>query len=152
MVGLVVASHGRLAEELVATAEQIVGKMPAVATCNIEPGTSVEELRAKMKQAVTRVDTGDGVIVMADLFGGTPCKESLMLCQRGNLEVLAGVNLPMIIKANSLRAEELPLAEMARALASASQRTITCASELLREAQKPPKQPEEGQQQPPQQT
>ena len=154
MVGLVVASHGHLAEVLVATAEQIVGKLPAVATCNIEPGTSLEDLRAKMKQAVARVDTGEGVIVMADLFGGTPCKESLMMCQRGNLEVLAGVNLPMIIKANSLRAEELPLAEMARALVLHAQRTITCASELLREAQKPkpPKQPEEGQQQPPQQT
>jgi PTS system mannose-specific IIA component len=154
MVGLVVASHGRLAEELVATAEQIVGKLPAVAACNIEPGTSVEDLRAKMKQAVARVDSGDGVIVMADLFGGTPCKESLMMCQRGNLEVLAGVNLPMLIKANSLRAEELPLAEMAQKLASHSQRTITCASELLREAQKPkPAKPsEEGPQQSPQQT
>ncbi|HEX8699873.1 MAG TPA: PTS mannose transporter subunit IID, partial [Myxococcaceae bacterium] len=56
MVGLVVASHGRLAEELVATAEQIVGKLPAVATCNIEPGTSVEDLRRQMKQAVAQVD------------------------------------------------------------------------------------------------
>ncbi|HEX8822713.1 MAG TPA: PTS mannose transporter subunit IID, partial [Archangium sp.] len=63
MVGLVVASHGRLADELVATAEQIVGKLPAVATCNIEPGTSVEDLRAKMKQAVAGVDQGEGVIV-----------------------------------------------------------------------------------------
>jgi PTS system mannose-specific IIA component len=135
MVGLVVASHGRLAEELVHTAEQIVGKLPAVATCNIEPGTSVEDLRAQMKQAVARVDEGDGVIVMADLFGGTPCKESLMMCQRGNLEVLAGVNLPMLIKANSLRAELLPLPEMANLLATYGQRNITCASALLREAQ-----------------
>jgi PTS system mannose-specific IIA component len=135
MVGLVVASHGRLAEELVATAEQIVGKLPSVATCNIEPGTSVEDLRAHLKQAVARVDSGEGVIVMADLFGGTPCKESLMMCQRGNLEVLAGVNLPMLIKANSLRGEELPLSEIANLLASYGQRNITCASALLREAQ-----------------
>lgn len=135
MVGLVVASHGRLAEELVATAEQIVGKLPAVATCNIEPGTSAEDLRTKMKQAVAKVDDGEGVIVMADLFGGTPCRESLMMCQRGNLEVLAGVNLPMILKANSLRGENLPLAEMANLLASHGQRNITCASALLREAQ-----------------
>ncbi len=139
MVGLVVASHGRLAEELVATAEQIVGKLPAVATCNIEPGTSVEDLRAKMKQAVARVDDGEGVIVMADLFGGTPCYESLMLCQRGFLEVLAGVYLPMILKANSLRAEHLPLPEMANLLASYGQRNITCASALLREAQQSPR-------------
>lgn len=139
MVGLVIASHGRLADELVATAEQIVGKLPAVATCNIEPGTSVEDLRAKMKQAVARVDDGEGVIIMADLFGGTPCKESLMMCQECNLEVLAGVNLPMILKANSLRGEHLPLPEMGSMLAAYGQRNITCASALLREAQQPPR-------------
>ncbi|MCY1019718.1 MULTISPECIES: PTS sugar transporter subunit IIA [Pyxidicoccus] len=139
MVGLVVASHGRLAEELVSTAEQIVGKLPAVATCNIEPGTPVEELRAKMKQAVARVDEGEGVIILADLFGGTPCKESLMMCQRMNLEVLAGVNLPMLLKANSLRNEQLSLPEMANQLASHGQRNITCASALLREAQQQPR-------------
>lgn len=135
MVGLVVASHGRLADELVHTAEQIVGTLPAVATCNIEPGTSVEDLRAQMRQAITRVDEGSGVIVMADLFGGTPCKESLMMCQGRNVEVLAGVNLPMLLKANSLRSEQLPLAELANQLASYGQRNITCASALLREAQ-----------------
>ena len=139
MVGLVVASHGRLAEELVSTAEQIVGKLPAVATCNIEPGTPVEELRAKMKQAIARVDEGEGVIILADLFGGTPCKESLMMCQRMNLEVLAGVNLPMLLKANSLRNEQLSLPEMANQLASHGQRNITCASALLREAQQQPR-------------
>ena len=139
MVGLVVASHGRLAEELVSTAEQIVGKLPAVATCNIEPGTPVEELRAKMKQAVSRVDDGEGVIILADLFGGTPCKESLMMCQRMNLEVLAGVNLPMLLKANSLRNEQMSLPEMANQLASHGQRNITCASALLREAQQQPR-------------
>ncbi len=139
MVGLVVAAHGRLAEELVSTAEQIVGELPAVATCNIEPGTSVEDLRAQMKQAIARVDAGSGVIILADLFGGTPCKESLMMCQRMNVEVLAGVNLPMLLKANSLRSEQLSLPEMANQLASHGQRNITCASALLREAQQQPR-------------
>lgn len=139
MVGLVVAAHGRLAEELVSTAEQIVGELPAVATCNIEPGTPVEDIRAKMKQAIARVDEGSGVIILADLFGGTPCKESLMMCQRMNVEVLAGVNLPMLLKANSLRSEALSLPEMANQLASHGQRNITCASALLREAQQQPR-------------
>lgn len=139
MVGLVVAAHGRLAEELVSTAEQIVGELPAVATCNIEPGTPVEDIRAKMKQAIARVDDGAGVIILADLFGGTPCKESLMMCQRMNVEVLAGVNLPMLLKANSLRSEQLSLPEMANQLASHGQRNITCASALLREAQQQPR-------------
>jgi PTS system mannose-specific IIA component len=137
MVGLVVATHGRLADELVATAEQIVGKLPAVATCSIEPGASPQAIREKMHAAVASVESGEGVIVMADLFGGTPCKESLMLCQGRSLEVLAGVNLPMLLKANSLRQEALPLPEMAQALASHAQRNITCASALLRHAQEP---------------
>src|SRR3954466_3269654 len=98
MVGLVVATHGRLAAELLATAEQIVGKLPQVATVAIEPGASPTQIRELMKAGVQSVNSGDGVIVMADLFGGTPCKESLMLCRMGpgpGVEVLAGVNLPM---------------------------------------------------------
>src|SRR3954471_19332023 len=103
MVGLVIATHGRLGEELVATAEQIVGKLPAVATCAIQPGASPAEIRAQMSDAVKSVDSGDGVVIMADLFGGTPCKESLMLCRQNRIEVLAGINLPMLLKASSLR-------------------------------------------------
>ena len=141
MVGLVVATHGRLADELVATAEQIVGKLPSVATCSIEPGTSPADIRERMRAVVESVDSGDGVIVMADLFGGTPCKESMMLCQKaGNgIEILAGVNLPMLIKANSLRIsdESMSLPDMAHALLQHAQRNITCVSDLIREHQRP---------------
>ncbi len=134
MVGLVVAAHGRLADELVATAEQILGSLGAVETVSIEPGTSPETIRKQMRAAVHGLDSGEGVLVLADLFGGTPCKESLMLCQKEHVEVLSGVNLPMLLKATSLRKEPIPLAEMARALAAYTQKNITCASELLREA------------------
>jgi mannose PTS system EIIA component len=133
MVGLVVATHGRLAAEMVATAEQIVGHVEAAATVSLEPGASPQEIREKMREAVHSVDQGDGVIIMADLFGGTPCKESLMLCKTGKLEVLAGVNLPMLLKANSLRAEAMPLPDLAHALTQYAQRNITCASDLVRE-------------------
>jgi PTS system mannose-specific IIA component len=134
MVGLVVATHGRLADELVATAEQIVGKLGSVETVSIEPGSAPEKIRSQMQQAVHDMDSGDGVIVLADLFGGTPCKESLMLCQNCHLEVLAGVNLPMLLKANSLRMEQMNLSDMAHALALYGQKNITCASDLLRAA------------------
>jgi PTS system mannose-specific IIA component len=134
MVGLVVAAHGRLAEELVATAEQIVGKLAAVATVSIEPGSAPENIRSKMKAAVHATDEGQGVIVLADLFGGTPCKESLMLCGQEHIEVLAGVNLPMVLKANSLRQETLELTDLAHTLATYGQKNITCASDLLRTA------------------
>jgi PTS system mannose-specific IIA component len=139
MVGLVVATHGRLADELVATAEQIVGKLGNVATCSVEPGSLCEDLRGKIREAIHSVDQGDGVIVMADLFGGTPCKESLMLCRDTNLEVVAGVNLPMLLKANSLRLDPMPLAEMAQALVSYGQRNINVASALVREAASSPR-------------
>lgn len=136
MVGLVVATHGRLADELVATAEQIVGKLESVATCSIEPGASCEDLREKLRAAVSQVDQGDGVLVLADLFGGTPCKESLMLCREAKLEVLAGVNLPILLKASTLRHDRsMSLEQMGEQLTSYGQRNITLASALLRDAQ-----------------
>lgn len=137
MVGLVVATHGRLGDELVATAEQIVGKLPSVATVSIEPGAAPAQIREKMRAAVDSVDEGSGVIVLADLFGGTPCKESLMLCRQCNLEVLAGVNLPMLLKAHSLRREELALPDFAHALTQHAQKTITCVTDLIREQSLP---------------
>jgi PTS system mannose-specific IIA component len=135
MVGLVIAAHGHLAEELIATAEQIVGKLSSTATCSIEPGASPEMIRDQMRRAVSAVDTGDGVLVLADLFGGTPCNQGLTLTRERRLEVLTGVNLPMVLKANSLRAEALSLPELATALTRYGQKNITCASALLRESQ-----------------
>lgn len=131
MVGLVVASHGHLADELVATARQIVGEVPRVATLSVEPGSSPEEIRAKVKEAVRSVDDGEGVLVFADLIGGTPCTQSLSLCQQARIEVVTGVNLPMLLKATSLRGE-VPLLELAHQLAQYGQKNITCASDLLR--------------------
>src|SRR5713101_4916567 len=126
MVGLVIAAHGHLAKELVVTAEQIVGPLASTATCAIEPGASPEEIREEMRKAVCAVDTGGGGLVLADLFGGTPCNLGL---------TLTGVNLPMVLKANSLRAEALSLPELAAALARYGQKNITCASALLRESE-----------------
>lgn len=135
MVGLVIAAHGHLAEELVSTAEQIVGKLPWVATCSIAVGTSPEDIREQMSRAVAAVDNGHGVIVLADLFGGTPCNQGLMLSRQQRLEVLTGVNLPMLLKANSLRTESMSLSALAEALTRYGQKNITCASALLRDAQ-----------------
>lgn len=134
MVGLVIASHGHLAEELVATAEQIVGDLPHVATCAIQPGSSLEQIRDNVRHAVSSVDSGEGVLVLTDLFGGTPCNTSLGLCRDLHIEVITGVNLPMLLKASSLRNESLPLSEMAQSLTHYAQKNITCASALMRES------------------
>jgi len=135
MVGLVIAAHARLAEELLATAEQIVGPLAMTATCSIEPDASPGEIREQMRRAVAAVDSGDGVLVLADLFGGTPCNQGLILTRERRVEVLTGINLPMILKANSLRTEPLSLSELAYALTRYGQKNITCASALLRESQ-----------------
>ena len=137
MVGLVVATHGQLGCELIATAEQIVGKVSAVTAVSIQPGASPADIHDQMEKAVSSVDSGDGVIILADLFGGTPCNQSLMLLRDHDLEVVTGVNLPMLLKANSLRGETQPLTDLAISLAQYGQKNITCASSMLRRSDAP---------------
>ena len=132
MIGIVIAAHGHLAEELKSTAKQIVGELPHVSTCSVSPGSSAEEIRSHIDEAVKAVDDGDGVLVLADLFGGSPCTQSLLLCAKQKLEVLTGVNLPMLLKANSLRLALPKLRELARTLTQYAQNNITLASDLVR--------------------
>lgn len=132
MVGLVIAAHGKLAEELLSTAAAIVGPIDNSAACSVKPGLGSEELRGQIKAAVKSVDQGDGVLVLADLFGGSPCTQSLALCGEANLEVLTGINLPMVLKATQLRGANQSLASVAAELAAYGQKNITCASQLFR--------------------
>lgn len=134
MVGLVIASHGHLAEELVSTAAQIVGQLANVATCSVVPGSSADDVKTQIREAVGAVDDGDGVIVLADLIGGSPCTQSLSLCRQVHIEVVTGVNLPMLLKANALRSApaKASLTELAHELTSYGQRNITCATDVLR--------------------
>ena len=133
MIGIVVASHGQLAAELVATAKQIMGDFAQVTTCSVVPGSSSEELRADLRHAIESVNEADGVVVFADLIGGSPCMQSLSLCSDPTLEVVTGVNLPMLLKAVSLRATPgISVQELALRLAEYGQRNITCATATLR--------------------
>jgi PTS system mannose-specific IIA component len=132
MVGLVIASHGQLADALVSTARLIVGELAGVSTCRVEPGASSEDIQQHIRQAIRSVDEGDGVIVFADIVGGSPCTQSLTLCRKQKLEVVTGVNLPMLLKAASLRTAGLPLEELAHQLVQYGQRNITCATDVLR--------------------
>jgi PTS system mannose-specific IIA component len=134
MIGIVVAAHGRLAQELVETGAQIVGPLPQVAACSVSPGAGPEELRSKLEETIGSVDTGDGVLVLADLFGGSPCTQSMALCQKKNIEIITGFNLPMLLKASTLRNEGHSVAALAEALVQYGQRNITLASAMLRDA------------------
>ncbi len=131
MIGIVIAAHGHLAQELANTAKQIIGDLPAVSCISVEPGSSMEDIRDHIKAAVKAVDDGSGVLVLADLLGGSPCNQSLMLCARGKLEVLTGVNLPMLLKANSMRLASSSLHGLAESLAQYGQQNIKLASDSV---------------------
>jgi mannose PTS system EIIA component len=131
MVGLVVATHGRLAEELLRTAEGIVGALERCEAVSIGAGLSMDECRARLGEAIHRVDDGGGVLVLTDMFGGTPANLALTFLD-DRIEVVTGVNLPMILKLSTARADDLGLQAAAELVAGYGQKNITLASELLR--------------------
>ncbi len=131
MLGLVVATHGKLAEEMLQTAEGIVGRLEQCVPVSVNAGSSMEDARAHLADAVHRMDTGDGVLVLTDMFGGTPANLALTFLDE-KVEVITGVNLPMILKIATARAEGLPLQAAAELVTSHGQKNITLASALLR--------------------
>jgi len=131
MVGLVVATHGKLAEELLRTAEGIVGPLGQSEAVSVAASSSMDDARARLADAVHRVDAGDGVLVLTDMFGGTPANLALTFLDE-KVEVITGVNLPMILKLATARADSLALPAAAELVTSYGQKNITLASELLR--------------------
>jgi PTS system mannose-specific IIA component len=131
MIGFVVATHGRLAEELIRTAEGIVGRLPQSAAVVVDATVSMEDARAGLGQAIASVETGDGVLVLTDMFGGTPANLALSFLD-AKVEVVTGVNLPMVVKLSTMREEGRALPELAAAIAAYGQKNVTLASELLR--------------------
>ena len=111
MIGMVLVTHGRLAEELRHAMEHVVGPQQAVATVCIGPEDALENTRAEIRQSIEAVDQGDGVVVLTDMFGGTPSNLAMQMATGERpVEVLAGVNLPLLVKLAKLRGSE-PLAE-----------------------------------------
>ncbi len=131
MVGVVVATHGQLADELIRTAEGIVGKLEQARAISIGSTSSMDAARQALGEAIRAVDDGDGVLVLTDMFGGTPANLALTFLDE-RIEVLTGVNLPMLLKLASCRAEQMALAATAQLLTAYGQKNITLASELLR--------------------
>ncbi len=131
MVGLVVATHGQLAEELIRTAEGVCGKLDQCRAVSVAATSAMEDARARLTEAIRSVDAGDGVLVLTDMFGGTPANLALTFLDE-KLEVVTGVNLPMLVKLSTCRSEGASLQETAEMLAGYGQKNITLASELLR--------------------
>jgi mannose PTS system EIIA component len=131
MIGVVVVTHGQLATELVNAAETIVGDLPLFAAVSIGWHEDVQDARDDIQGAIGRVKAGaSGVLIITDMFGGTPCNLAMTFLARDEIEVVTGVNLPMLIKAASLR-EAAALADVARQLADHGRSAIWVASDLL---------------------
>ncbi len=130
MIGLVLVTHGSLALEFIAALEHVVGPQTKIAPVCIGPDDDMERRRKEIIQSVAEVDEGDGVVLLTDMFGGTPSNLAISVMDKGNVEVIAGINLPMLIKLASVRAKE-PLKDAVVQAQEAGRKHINVASQLL---------------------
>jgi PTS system mannose-specific IIA component len=134
-VGVLVVSHYRLGEEMLQALRLIVPDGPPFHAVGIDPRQTVEEMRSSIAKALDQADQGEGVLVLTDMFGGTPSNISLSFLGERHVEVVTGINLPMLIKLATLT-EEKPLEELAPFIKQYGQRNISVASEILPEGQR----------------
>ena len=130
MIGVVLVTHGNLATEFRSAMEHVVGPQEQLATITIGPDDDMEAHRGDILKVITEVDTGDGVILLTDMFGGTPSNLAISIMEKANVEVVAGVNLPMLIKLASVRADS-SLIEAAEQTRDSGRKYINIASDLL---------------------
>lgn len=130
MIGLVIVTHGKLAEEFVAAMEHVVGPQSQVTPICIGPEDDVSQRRQDILKATAENDTGDGVILLTDMFGGTPSNLAISIMDKAKVEVIAGVNLPMLIKLASVRARQ-SLEDAVACAQEAGRKYISVASYVL---------------------
>jgi mannose PTS system EIIA component len=131
MIGVVVVTHGQLARELVSAAETIVGDLPRFAAVSIGWHEDTNDAREEIAQAIGRVDQGQGVMILTDMFGGTPCNLAMTFLAENKVEVITGVNVPMLIKLSGVT-EQAELLAVAREMREHGRHAIWVASDLLR--------------------
>jgi mannose PTS system EIIA component len=130
MIGLVIVTHGRLAIEFIHAMEHVVGKQAQIEAICIGPDDRMDSRRNEIADAVARVETGEGVIILTDMFGGTPSNLAISLLQEGKIEVVAGLNLPMLVKLARIRVDS-NLHKAAAAAQDAGRKYINIASQVL---------------------
>jgi PTS system mannose-specific IIA component len=132
MIGIVVVTHSGLGEALIEAAESIMeGQLEAATAVSVDLKQSAEDMRKKISIGIKAVDKGRGVLILTDMFGGTPSNLSLSFLEEGRIEVLTGVNLPLVIRAAKMR-EDKDLSELAESLQSYGRRSISLASGVLK--------------------
>jgi PTS system mannose-specific IIA component len=133
MIGIVIVTHKQLGEALIGAAEFIIGRRPeAIESVSIDLSENAEKLRAKIAQGIKTVKDEEGVLILTDMFGGTPSNLSYSFLEEGRIEVLSGVNLPILIQAVSLRKKNMGLAELAANLEVFGKKSISLASGILK--------------------
>ncbi len=130
MIGLVLVTHGRLAAEFRAALEHIMGPQRQIEAIAIAPTDDIERRRQDILDAVARVDSGKGVAILTDMFGGTPSNLAISVMNAPNIEVIAGINLPMLVKLAKVR-EDTTLAQAAAMAQEAGRKYINIASQVL---------------------
>ncbi len=131
MIGAVIVTHGLLARELLDAAEHIVGRTEGIRAVSMGWDDEVADARQEIQAAIKDVDSGDGVLIFTDMFGGTPTNVSLAFLEQDKVEIITGVNLPMIIKLTSVQGGEGSLLEVAQELRERGQNSVYVASEIL---------------------
>ena len=133
MIGIVVVTHSQLGDALIGAAEFIVGNRPAaIESVSIDLSESADKLRAKIAQGIKKVEDKEGVLILTDMFGGTPSNLSYSFLEEGHIEVLSGVNLPILVHATNLRDKNMKLNELAAKLEVFGKKSISLASGILR--------------------
>lgn len=135
MIGIIVVAHGGFAAELLKAAEHVVGDLPAARAIGLGPKDNLTDRRAEIDAAVTAVDDGDGVIILVDLFGGTPSNLAIAAMARDGVDVITGVNLPMMMRLAKCRTQ--PRDDAVAAVVDAGRRYIMAATDVLGGARKP---------------
>ncbi len=132
MIEIIVIAHFGLAEKFVEVAERIVGSKPTnMQAISVDPGIEIKEINQEITNAIKKADGKDGILILTDMFGGTPCNMSLAFLKEGAVEVLTGLNLPMLIEVLDAKHNGKTLAELAQDIQSLGQKNICLASDIL---------------------
>ena len=131
MIGVLIITHGNLGHELIKAAEMIKGDTRGIIPVSLDAKTGVDDIKKEIISAIKKADSGEGVLIMTDLFGGTPSNISLSFLKEEKVEVVTGVNLPMLLKISDIREEKKKLAEFANLVKVYGRKNIYLASEIL---------------------
>ena len=133
MIGIVIVTHGQLGDALIGAAEFIIGSRPeAMESVSIDLSQNADKLRSKIARGIKKVEGQEGILILTDMFGGTPSNLSYSFLEEGHIEVLSGVNLPILIQAANLRDKDMKLGELAAKLEVFGKKSISLASGILR--------------------